>query len=580
MKVNRAYYWTENFFERLSDFGVKYICISPGSRSTSLTFAAAANKRFKCFVNIDERNSAFFALGLVKATGKPVVIITTSGTATAELYPAIIEAYYQRVPLIVCTADRPPELLGKGANQTINQENIFKNHIRFYRNAGLPAATFYGIKKIRKFAEEAYINSSQGPVHINFPFRKPFEPGAFTDKLNSHTLNSIRILKSKERIVLSKYKAPDKNLFNEILTILKTARRGLIIAGPMKYDKSEKTKILELAERLNYPVIADACSQLRFGNKSEKVITGYEIFLRDNRFIKSNSPGIILQFGSTPSSRAIEIYLEKSDAKRYIINHYGDIFDPLNKAAGTFKCSPSLFCEMIIKDLPGEKGKKTNSHLTNNFRNAEILAHKTRENIINLSAFPNECRIIAGIIDSIPENTHIMVSNSMPVRDFDYFAQRTSKNIIIHSNRGASGIDGILSTSLGISKAVSQPVLLITGDMAFYYDLTALLTAKKYKIPLVVILINNNGGGIFGMLPVSKYGRIYKEYFVCPHNLDFSTIIKGFGGKHRLIRSWKDLTLSLRKALDEKQFTVLEIRTDIKTSVALRKKYIKTAKKF
>ena len=579
MKVNRAYYWTENFFERLSDFGVKYVCISPGSRSTSLTFAAATNKRFKCFVNIDERNSAFFALGLVKATGMPVVIITTSGTATAELYPAIIEAYHQRVPLIVCTADRPPELIGKGANQTIYQENIYGKHIRLYRNAGLPAATFYGIKKIRKLAEEAYINSSEGPVHINFPFRRPFEPGAFTDLLNSHTLSSIRILKSKERIVLSKYKAPDKNLYNEILANLKTARRGLIIAGPTKYDKSEKTKILDLAERLNYPVIADACSQLRFGNKSKKVITGYEIFLRDNSFIKSNLPDIILQFGSTPSSRAIEIYLEKTDVKRYIINHYGDVFDPWNKAAGIFKCSPSLFCEMVIKDLPCEK-KKTTSDLTNNFRNAEIFARTTRENIINSSAFPNECRIIPGIIDSIPENTHIMVSNSMLVRDFDYFAQRTSKNIIIHSNRGASGIDGILSTSLGISKAVKQPVLLITGDMAFYYDLNALLTAKKYKIPLVVILINNNGGGIFGMLPVSKYGRIYKEYFVCPHNLDFSTIIKGYGGKHRLIRSWKDLTLSLRKALDEKQFTVLEIRTDIKSSVALRKKYIKTAKKF
>ena len=184
MKINRNIFWAENLFDRLARLGVKYVCISPGSRSTSLTLAAASNKKFKCFVHIDERSSGFFALGIAKATGKPVVIITTSGTAAAELYPSIVEAYQQRIPLIVCTADRPPELRGRGANQTINQENIYKNHIRHFREAGLPSTSFSGIRKIRKIAEEAYQKCSQGPVHLNFPFRKPFEPDTFTDEIN------------------------------------------------------------------------------------------------------------------------------------------------------------------------------------------------------------------------------------------------------------------------------------------------------------------------------------------------------------------------------------------------------------
>lgn len=574
MKINRNTFWTENFFDRLVKLGVTTVCISPGSRSTPLTLSAASNKKLRSFVSIDERSSAFFALGFAKASGKPVVVVTTSGTATAELYPAIIEAYQQRIPLIVCTADRPPELVGKGANQTINQDNLYSNHIRFYKNAELPSASASEVKRIRKLAEEAYLKSLEGPVHINFPFQKPFEPESYTDEFSNQSLKLIENLKSKEKILYEAEQKIDKILYKEILTAMRNAQRGLIVVGPMKFDNNEKKKILSLAEKLNYPVIADACSQFRFGNKSGNVITSYEVFLRNNDFIKLNTPDVILQFGSTPSSKAIEIFFGKIKTKRYVINARGDIYDPWNSASGVFKCSPTLFCEIVKSDI--QKGfKLQGKNYLKNFINTEEICQKEKERIIYQSAFPNEGRIIPEILKIIPANTQIMISNSMPVRDFDYFAEKTDKNIVIHSNRGASGIDGIISTALGIRKSSNKPVLLITGDMAFYYDLNALLTANKYKIPLVIVLINNNGGGIFGMLPVSGYGRKYREYFLSPHNLDFSTIIKGFNGKHKLIKNWKDLQKSVNKALNEKQFTVLEIKTDIETSVDLRKKYIK-----
>lgn len=576
MKINRNIFWTENFFDRLSDLGVKYICISPGSRSTALTLSASANKKFKCFVHIDERSSAFFALGLAKPSGQPVAVITTSGTAAAELYPAIIEAYQQRIRLIICTADRPPELIGRGANQTINQNNMYKNHIRFYENAGLPSVSVSGIRNIRRLAEKAYQKSEEGPVHINFPFRKPFEPGSYTDELNSQRFRLIKELKLKESTPKTRNKGLNKRLYKEILSSINDTRSGLIIAGPMKFNKDEKMKILKLSEKLDYPILADACSQLRFGNESKNIITNYEGFLKNSTFINSYNPDLVLQFGRTPSSKAIEIYIDKIRTKRYIINEYGDLFDPWNSTSGVFRCTPSLFIEMILNDTSrnNDSGKTTWS---DKFRAADYLSQKEKDRTINHSSFLNECRIISDVINNLPPDTHIMISNSMPVRDFDYFAPHTNKEIIVHSNRGASGIDGILSTALGLKQALNKPALLITGDMAFYYDINALLTAEKYRIPLVVILINNNGGGIFGMLPVSEYGKSFREYFVSPHDLDFSSIIRSFSGKHKLIRNWDDLSKSLSMALKENRLTVLEVKTDMKISVNLRKKYFKGA---
>ncbi len=341
MNINRNIFWTELFFDILEKSGVKYFCISPGSRSTPLTFSAASNKKFKCFVHIDERSSGFFALGLAKTTGQPVVVITTSGTATAELYPAIIEAYQQRTPLIICTADRPPELLGRGANQTINQKNIYHNHIRYFKDAGLPSPNIPGLKRLMEIAGKAVLMSRQGPVHINFPFRKPFEPGSYTDKVNEEMFHKIRQLKSKASSFKKEKNQHDAKLLKEILKSLNDAERGLIIAGPSKYDRKEKSDIVKLARDFNFPLIADASSQLRFGNSLNKnIITNYEGFLRNNLFRKNNSPDLILQFGSTPSSKAVESFLEQIKTKRYIINEFGDVFDPWNNASGVLQMFP------------------------------------------------------------------------------------------------------------------------------------------------------------------------------------------------------------------------------------------------
>ena len=397
-------------------------------------------------------------------------------------------------------------------------------------------------------------------------------------RLIKKNLELIEKLKSEEFIREKKEERPNKILLKEILTSIKEANRGIIIAGPTQYDEQEKTYLIKLSEELNFPILADASSQLRFGRKLQNnLIVNYEEFLSNKHFINKIPPDLILQFGRTTSSKAIEIFLDHINPKRYIINKYGDLFDPWNSSTGVLKCTPSLFYKLAAEVI--NRKKKSNDNWIKDYLRAENLSQKIKEKLIISSSFPNECRIIPEVINALPENVHLMISNSMPVRDFDYFAPVSNKEIVVHTNRGASGIDGIISTTLGIQKVIQKPSLLITGDLAFYYDINSLLTADKYKIPLVIVLVNNNGGGIFSTLPVSKYGNKFTEFFISPHNLNFESIVCSFNGRYKIIKSWDDLNKSIHEAFTENTFTVLEIKTKIKTSVYLRNKFFKEANK-
>ncbi|OGU74318.1 MAG: 2-succinyl-5-enolpyruvyl-6-hydroxy-3-cyclohexene-1-carboxylic-acid synthase [Ignavibacteria bacterium RBG_16_34_14] len=578
-KINRNFFWAETFINELTSIGVKYACISPGSRNTPLTLAIAGNKKIKSFVHIDERSSAFFALGVAKATNTPVVIVSTSGTATAELYPAIIEAYQQRVPLIVCTADRPPELLNTGANQTINQNNLYKNHIRWFVDVGLPELIPRRIRHIKVIAKRAVYESlihSKGPVHLNFPFRKPFEPDDYTDEIYEDIIKTSEVvLPDKKKL----FEEAEKDIvsekwFKEVAAYLSKYKKGLIIAGPENYNKQFHKNCQKLAYILGYPVLADGASQLRFGkHNKDNILFSFEGFLR-SLFVNGNyKPEIIIQFGRTVTSKALELYLEKCTAIRFMINEYGDWFDPANRSNASFACKPFLFCEKMVEHFGSKKMNRNLDSWLKLFEDADKLSLKIKNKIISNSEFPNECRIIEELVDILPENSNLMISNSMPIRDFDYFAPVTQKDITVFNNRGASGIDGITSTALGLAVVEKTPTILLTGDSAFYYDMNGLLAAKKYKIPLIIVLINNNGGGIFEVLPVSKFGKVFKEFFVAPHDLDFSPFTKAFEGYYSLIKSWGNFRTEFTKALERKEFSVLEIKTNAAASLKLRQTY-------
>lgn len=579
IKVNRNILWSEIFVKQLEILGVKYACISPGSRNTPLTLAFAASKKIKSYLIIDERTSAFFALGLAKRTQTAVAVICTSGTAAVELHPAIVEAYQQRVPLIICTADRPPELQNVGANQAIDQNDLYHNHIRWFCDAGLPQLSRMKLDSIRNIALNAFnisVFTDRGPVHINFPFRKPFEPRSFTNDFDNtaypefHQKINIKSNNTQKDIsALSK-----SSSFKEILKTFIKTERGILIAGSESFTKRNKLTLLQLSKITGYPIFADALSGLRFGNfSSNNIITNYDALLRSESFLKNFNPELILHFGRTVTSKGLELFFEKTNAAKYLVNEFGDCFDPAKKTKWVFAIKPDLFCSKLQDELNKNNLNRNNFKWIENIREADKAAGSLKNKIISNSKFPNECRVPETVLNSVDSNISIMLSNSMPIRDFDYFTSVLKSNFNIYFNRGASGIDGIMSTALGIAAADKKPVILMIGDLAFYYDLNSLLISAQNKIPLVVILINNSGGGIFEVLPIAEYRNVFEKYFRAKHNLNFKRIVTSFGCKHVVIKNWSHIEKEIRKVVIKNEFKVLEIKTDAKKSFQLRKKF-------
>jgi len=571
-KINKNILWSTIFFEQLAALGVKHVCVSPGSRSTPLTLAAAYNKKLTCLKIIDERSSAFFASGIARATGSPVVLICTSGTATAEYYPAIIEAYQQRIPLIVCTADRPPELINKGANQTINQKNLYANHIRFFADAELPDVSSNKLERIKNIATQSFKISAltdKGPVHINFPFEKPFEPETYTDNVSTN-LNAK--FSTSDNLILKEKSFPSgaSALFKRIAK----AEKGLIIVGPDTNNQTFPALIIKLGEQTGFPIFADGASQLRFGQTSKKnIISNYDALLRSPYFLKDFSPDLILYFGRTITSKGLELFLEKNSAPKYLINEFGDWFDPARNAKDALAIKPSLFCSNYLETIPPVKLSEKKKEWLKFVAAADELAEEIKKKSFADSKITSEPQIINLLLEQLPQNSNLMLSNSLPVRDFDFFASNSEKQIKVYHNRGASGIDGIISTALGIAHASKKPTVLLTGDLAFYYDLTTLLTAKQYKIPLIILLVNNNGGGIFQFLPIAKYKNVFEDFFTMPHSLPFKKFVDAFGGKYSLIRNRNQFKSEMEKSLSAENFSVLEFKTNAEHSLHLRKEY-------
>lgn len=581
MKINRNIFWSTLFVEELVKLGVAHVCISPGSRNTPLTYAFATNPKVKSYVHIDERVSGFFAIGLARTLLKPVVLICTSGTAVAELYPSIIESYNQRIPLIVCTADRPSEVRFLGANQTINQVNIYKNHIRKFYDLDLPSLNIEKLKTFRNQINEAVAISTcidKGPVHFNFPFDKPFEPDAYTDSINlSGIMKSISIHPNNSMI--SKTGKNNQKILNEIVSQVKQAKRGILVVGPMIRDEEFVHSLIDLSKRLNFPIFADASSSIRFGEVNKKnVIVNYDTFFRSSAIRKKLKPDLILHFGRTITSKSFEDFLTTLSCNKYIINDYGDLFDPSNNATAALKISPTSFCQIVFKELSANSYSDTSLWLES-LIDLDNSVNEIKEEVIHVADFPSEATIVNHLIKSLPQNSNILLGNSLPIRDFDNFVAKSEKNITVFHNRGASGIDGLISTAFGISESNNEPTFLIIGDLSFYYDLNSLILAKNLKSPLVIILINNNGGGIFELLPIAKHKSVFDKYFKVGSSISFEPIIKAFGGVYRKVKSWKDFSSAIIKASRLNKLTVLEIFTDSTKSLQLRKDFwAKTSK--
>lgn len=567
LSVNKNIIWCDVFTNRLNELGVKNVCISPGSRSTPLTYSFATNKNFNTYPIVDERSSAFFALGLAKKSKSPVAIVTTSGTAVAELYPAIIEAYYQRIPLIVCTADRPRRLRGSGANQTINQHNIYKNHIRMFSDVGLP--DLKNINFVSRLAEESvrvsYFND-RGPVHLNFQFEKPFEPNSTTDSIDVKILEKVYSRASFELMESVSKKLDLNKLANKF-----SSKRGLILIGFNNYGDSFPKQVIRLSEKFGYPIYADGSSSLRYGNhRKDNLIDNLTAIVRAENFVNEYDPEIIIQFGSAPTANVILEFFKNSKAEKILCNEFGDLNDPSLTAKTIVRMNPENFCDSIVNSAPN---RIDSSVWLDDWRSMNKIAEVYKSEVIDKSNFAFEGRLPLEVISGIPEKSNLFVSNSLPIRDMDFFATSQNKKINIYTNRGASGIDGIISTALGIAKASDKPTFLVTGDLAFFHDMNGLHNSIKFKIPLKIILVNNSGGGIFESLPISEYRDVMKDNFLTPLQLKFNKFVAAYGGRYVKIKNWNHLKKELKLYSASRKITVLEVKTDAKKSKLLRQKY-------
>ncbi len=572
--MNPATLWAQTLVEEFYRAGLRRVVIAPGSRSTPLTMAFVAHPGVHHFIHLDERSAAFFALGLALASGQPAALVCTSGTAAAEFFPAVVEASQSDVPLLLLTADRPPELRHSGANQTIDQRRLYGAFARWSVDLPLPesAPSLRLLRSLRTLADRALavaqgLNGVPGPVHLNVPFRKPLEPtGADAPALAP----SRRDNAPWTRIHLAP-RAPLESQLDALAERLKDARRGLIVAGPRTpAHRGLDAAIYRLARRTGWPVLADPLSNLRFGPSApETVIGGYALGLANHADDDLLLPDVVLRFGAMPTANALNSWLAAlpPDVPQIGVEAHGRWHDGDFSLSELLACDERLFCDGLTKHL-------TDFHPDSSW----LVAWQEMDDRVQATldaASEGEGALVRSLFAALPEQAQVVVANSLPIRHVDEFVPVLPTRLRLFGNRGASGIDGTVSTALGVAAASGQPVVLLTGDLSFFHDQNGLLALREEGVKLDIVLLNNDGGGIFHRLPVSRFEPPFTQAFVTPHGLDFSHATRQYGLVYRRLEP-RDAPEALRAALAAPASHLLEIHTDAATSETLRQHLLTT----
>ena len=492
--------------DELARGGVDAVCVSPGSRSTPLVLAFARHGGFDVRVILDERSAAFFALGRARATGKPVALVCTSGTATANYLPAIVEASQSGLPLVALTADRPPSLRGTGANQTIDQRQLYGAYARLFVDAGVPRAHTHANEQWRALARQVLKAAATGPVHLNLAFDEPLIPtGAEVDLGRSDPRPAQR----SQTPVLNVGAVAD----------LLASERGVVIAGQIAGDASS---VADLAERLGWPLIAEPLSGLRLPGRA---LAAGQALLADERFAAAHAPEVVLQFGGTPTTRATQRFV--AAAERLVV--IGErAADPSRKATKTVAEPEGA----VARALAGVVSQGGEGPWLGEWLTADATARAALDAFLDAEKQPFELRVARDVAAAVPVSSTLVVSSSTPIRDLDH-AMAPREGLRVLANRGASGIDGFVSTVLGIASA-GAPTVALTGDLSLLHDASGFLWAARRAEPVSFVVLNNDGGGIFDLLPSAKLPE-HESLFVTPHGVDLRALAEAAGvGYERL----------------------------------------------
>jgi 2-succinyl-5-enolpyruvyl-6-hydroxy-3-cyclohexene-1-carboxylate synthase len=549
------------FCEELVRCGMTDACTSPGSRSTPIVLSLARTPGLRAWSHVDERVAGFFALGLAKQTGRPVAIACTSGTAAAELAPAVIEAAQARVPLIVLTADRPPELRDVGAGQTIDQIKLYGSAAKWFVEVGTHEATPERVRWMRGLACRAVwsaLDGRPGPVHLNVPLREPLVlDGPLPDadpapgRADGRPWVAHPVVPAPEQLPRVGRAGLDPS------------PRAVIVAGRDERDAALGETIAAFAAAARYPLLADPLSGARRGSAA---IAHYDALLRDERLAAELRPDLVLRIGDLPTSKPLRTWLAGLDGvEQTMLDAEGAWSDPAAVVSRRIAANPRA----VLAALTPDHRDAGDPAWLDRWRAADEAAAGAIA--ATLGDELNEPRVAAELIDALPSEATLFVAASMPIRDLETFAAARDGGPRVLSNRGANGIDGTVAAALGAAAAGEGPVVLHIGDVALAYDLGALLSARRLGLALTIVLVNNGGGGIFDFLPVAREGDDFEQHVATPHGLDFAQAAALYGARHAHVADPPALRSELDRALGSGGLTIVEVRTQRPANVALHR---------
>lgn len=530
--------------------GVAHAVVSPGSRSTPMAIALSSNPKIALHVFHDERSASFAALGIGLQSGVPAVLLCTSGTAAAQFFAAVIEANYAHVPMLVCTADRPPELQGVGAPQTINQTNLYGNFVRKFIDVGV--ADDAKASKWRTVARDAFsatVGVNRGPCHVNFPFREPLVGVA--EAIPAADIHSPVRMSADVATALERKK----------LSLALRAERGLIIAGN---GIDQPRFILDLAAKLNWPVIADPRSNCRVAPESSHgaaVVTCADVMMRHQPTAESLKPTVVIRIGDPPVSKVVNQWLARCGAEQIAVTQQPTLIDP-DKIVTTHMVGS--FNELFMEMSRGTQARPESEWISE-WKQCERNARTALDLQFLKSNQLTEPQCAVTVSESLEPGSNLVVSSSMPVRDLEWFAPARD-GVRVFSNRGVNGIDGVVSTAVGVALSSKAPTALLIGDIAMLHDSNGLLNLIRRDVQMKIIVVDNEGGGIFSFLPQAESldGAQFEQLFGTPHSVDFESLAKA----HGIPFAWATTTDELRRELGNAGTSIIGVRTDRKVNVA------------
>jgi 2-succinyl-5-enolpyruvyl-6-hydroxy-3-cyclohexene-1-carboxylate synthase len=554
------------FVEELARGGVRHAVVSPGSRSTPLALALWRQAEIEVSVIVDERSAAFFALGAAQATRAPVALLCTSGTAAANYHPAICEADESAVPLVALTADRPPELRGIGAGQTIDQVKLYGESVRWFCEVGTHEANDDGLLHYRSVACRALAaargETRPGPVHLNLPCREPLAPLAVEGGVTATDPLALEGRQGRPLTAVTTIDLePSPFLLDEMAGHIGDAISGVIIAG-RQLDPELREPLAHLARASGFPILAEPTSQLRCGpHDRSRVISTYDLLLRDEHFARSVVPDLVLRFGEMPTSKPLRSWLTASGADQIAIDPYGGWNEPTNRAAAILRADPTELAAGWATRLEKEERPAPQRWLDGERAAREALQTALTGDEVS------EPGLHSALGRAHREGDLVYTASSMPIRDQEAFLPSTETDVTFLCNRGANGIDGLISSGIGAAHASGKPTTIVTGDLGLLHDLGGLAALRDVTTPVRIVLIDNNGGSIFGFLPQAETldTEEFEALLGTPRGIEVEKAAALFDLPYRHLESLAELPDALAAT------GLIEFKTDRQANVALHR---------